>query len=416
MSAVAWTPVNESAWTPVPEENPEAVAAANPPHATFAIPVPVTTMGPARAAGNYQADPNEAPRTPTQNAIMKGLIAAPVAMSAPELLPEMGLLGTAAASGIGAAGGTSLGQAMTGQNPLEKKNLIESGEAGATAGVGSLVLGGLAAGAKNILKSGIFGDGLSSWFAEGPNGTFVPTDDAKAVQRIHEAIGVKPGDMNIGLGATTAEDAYNLPGRAIVKAGIKPADLEGLTPFEQAEKLKPIWNKAGEAVAATADKATKAGIKFDGAKSLTQAIGDMLDPEGSKALKLANDTAKQIGIKNWAKMTPNEAVELKQALWQRLPGRFKGPVYGALSRDLNKAVPEMIPVNRDYTEMRSAMDAIQGKAEQFMSRAGPSKFDQLLESLRQHPALGGLKVAGALGTAYQGYEGAKTVYDLMKGK
>jgi hypothetical protein len=211
----------------------------------------------------------------------------------------------------------------------------EAAQTGTSVAAGEGIMGGLSAAASSLMRTGIFGEGAARYFADAGGGKFIPTDEANQIQKIHEVLGVKPGNMNIGLGATTADDAYNLPGRAIMKAGLKAQDFEGLTPFQQAEKLAPVWKKAGENVAATAQRATDAGVKFDGAKSLTQAIGDMLDPEGSKALALANDTAKQVGIKNWAKMTPSEAVELKQALWQRLPQRFRGPVYGALTRDLN---------------------------------------------------------------------------------
>jgi hypothetical protein len=392
----------------------EAQAAANPPLASASAGLPIS---PNRSATrrDIEAQPGvttaQRASSPVYRDVMAGSLGAAAGVLAPEALPAIGgITGAATTGAVGGAAASTTSQAVRGENPVSAESLEQTGGAAALGALG----GGLLKGAGKLLETGIFGDGLANYFADAGGGKFVPTDEANQIQKIHEAIGVKPGDMNIGLGATTAQDAYNLPGRAILKAGIKPQDLEGLTPFQQAEKLKPVWNKAGEAVAAAAQKATDAGVKFDGAKTLTSAIGDMLDPEGSKALALANDTAKQIGIKNWAKMTPNEAVELKQALWQRLPQRFRGPVYGALSKDLNKAVPEMIPVNRDYTELRSAMDAIQTKSEQYMSRATPTKFEQMLDLLKQHPAIAGATglggtVSGAMGL----YQGGKAAYNFI---
>lgn len=331
-----------------------------------------------------------------------------------ELLPEAygaGVLGKLLlkplTTGLGAAAGNVAG----GGTPTE------AAEAGATTAGGTALFGGLGLTARSLVRSGILGEGLANYFAEGPNGKFIPTNEARDIQRIHEAIGVKPGNMNIGLGASTPEDAWNLPGRAIKEAGFKPQDLEGLTPFEQAEKLTPFWQKAGQAVSDTAAAATKAGVKFDGAKSLTQAIGDMLDPEGTKALALANDTAEQLGIKDWRRMTPTQAVELKQALWQRLPARFRGPVYGALTRDLNQAVPGMVGVNRTYSEMRNAMEAIQDSAERYMSRASPTKFEQMLELLRKHPGITApLGVGSSISAGMGAYQGGRALYDWMTGR
>jgi hypothetical protein len=427
MSTSAWTPVNENVWKPV---NEEAEAAANPPvaptlpmkqtgafgeqveplHIDPNAPVNTSVLNLNPGGGNFEHAPTTYNEYERESGRDIGTVAG--AMGASGLVPSgWGAVGKYLVKPIVHGAGTAIGALTGGATPTE------AATTGGQVAAGEGILGGISAGAQALMRTGIFGEGLSNYFVEGANGKYIPTDEAKDIQRIHEAIGVKPGDMNIGLGATTAQDAYNLPGRAIKAAGIKPADLEGLNPFQQAEKLKPIWNKAGEAVAAAADKATQAGVKFDGAKSLTQAIGDMLDPEGTKALKLANDTAKEIGIKNWAKMTPNEAVQLKQALWQRLPGRFKGPVYGALSRDLNTAVPEMIPVNRNYTELRSAMDAIQNSSEKYMSRATPTKFEQMLDLLKQHPAIAGVTgIGGTVSGAMGAYQGGRALYNLVKGE
>lgn len=331
------------------------------------------------------------------------------AMATGGLVPKgWGAVGKYLAKPVVSGVGAGVGNLIGGGTPSEAM------QAGTSTAAGEMLFGGLAAGAKGLIRSGMLGEGMANYFSEATGGKLIPTDEARDLQRIHEAIGVKSGDMNIGLGASTPQDAWNLPGRAIKEAGFKPQDFEGLNPFEQAEKLKPYWVKAGQAVADTAAKATKDGVKFDGAKSLTQAIGDMLDPEGSKALKLANDTAEQLGIKDWRKMTPTQAVELKQKLWDRLPPRFRGPVYGALTRDLNKAVPDMIPVNRTYSEFRSAMDAIEASTGKYMERAGPTQFQQMVQWMKQNPRISGpIGAVTGFGSMYSGYEGAKSLYNLM---
>ncbi|HZK80276.1 MAG TPA: hypothetical protein VFC46_04395 [Humisphaera sp.] len=349
---------------------------------------------------------------PTNQAVLTGLKASAgtaAAVAAPEFLPGEIAAGTAGkyvAKPIASGFGAGVSSLATGSTP---KEALETGAS--TAFAGSL-LEGITTGASKLLQSGILGDGLANYFTPtGKGGALVPKDSLRDLQRIHEAIGIKPSDLNVGLGATSADDAWNLPGRSILKAGIKPADLEGLTPFEQAEKLKPIWSQAGKDVASAADAATQKGVTFDGAKRLTQVIGNMLDPEGPKALAMVNDTAEQLGIKDWRKMTPNEALELKQTLWDRLPTRFRGPVYGALTQDMNKAVPEMVPANLKYSELRTAMDAVQNSAEKYVSRATPTKFDQMLTLLKQHPVLAGSVglggVPAVVGGTVQAYKSLK---------
>jgi hypothetical protein len=384
---------------------------------------PMPAMPPAGLAArrNAMAQPGITPAmrsaSPVNQGIETGLEAAPTVaglMAAP--VATAGAIAGGYLGGQGARwGAQELGAGEEGQDLAEAGGELVGGLGG---GYGASKLPGGTTNLVNLtgkLARSIGAEGFANYFAEGPEGTYTPTDKMKQIQEIHEAIGVRPGDLDMGLGTTTLDDARNLQGKALLDAGIKPQDLQGLNPIEQAEKIKPIWQKAGEAVDATAAKATKDGVKLDVGKSLTDTIGNMLDPMGQQALDRTNDIAKQIGIEDWRKATPTQAVQLKRALWDGLPSRFRGPVYGAIARDLNEAVPAMKPVNQTYSEMRAVMDTLSDSQAKFMSRAGPTKFEQMLDLMKQHPIATSAVTGGAGAGIRELAEEGVSLYNAMRG-
>jgi hypothetical protein len=86
---------------------------------------------------------NPIPEGVAQTQAKRGLIGAG-AMAAPALMPEAGLMGSAALSAAGAGGGTIAGQTISGQNPTDVGNMEDTATNAAIAGGLSLVGGGLA--------------------------------------------------------------------------------------------------------------------------------------------------------------------------------------------------------------------------------------------------------------------------------
>jgi hypothetical protein len=92
-----------------------------------------------------------------------------------------------------------------------------------------------------------------------------------------------------------------LPGRAILKAGLKPQDFEGLNPFQQAEKLKPVWSKAGDAVAATAQQ------QWPTLARCLQSACARGSPRMTRSLVLAPSRVEQVRQCHWHSFCSSEA-------------------------------------------------------------------------------------------------------------
>jgi hypothetical protein len=202
-----------------------------------------------------------------------------------------------------------------------------------------------------------------------------PEDEWRA---INDAIGVKPSQVRMAKGTDDIADAYNMPGRSVsAKTGITSDEFKTMTPFEQAAKISPAWRDAGKQVTKMADQATQNGTTFDVGTSVHKVIANMDSPQvATRAYKVLTDTAKEVGmaegVTDWSKATPNQALALRRAMWDNLPSGYRSQIYGALSRDLKTAVPDIVPADQAYSELSAAIEATKSSAQRFAVTAPPS--------------------------------------------
>lgn len=278
---------------------------------------------------------------------------------------------------------------------------------------GSTLLSSLGAGTAKLLRA-VGMNKAANYFVDSGTGGYSATPRTSQIAQLHELTGVKPNDLNIQIGSVHPDSVYGTPAEGLLDAGIKPQDLQGLTAEGKIAKINPIWQKAGAAVDIQAAAATKRGVTMDLGKPVSQAIDDMLDPQSSQALARTVDIFKQsVGEDaNWRTVTPEDAVAFKRALWQGLPSKFRNPVYAAVTRTLNTAAPEMKPTNLAYSQLQGVMEGLDGLRNQELTRATPTKMDQLLTLMKQHPVLTG----GAGGSLpFQAYGAYRGIRDLMGG-
>lgn len=203
-------------------------------------------------------------------------------------------------------------------------------------------------------------------------------------QAANEAVGASKRAISLPTGATGPEQAYVNPGQTLVeRAGLDPKQLAKMTPFEQAQTIGPHWRAAGAEVDAIADTATKNGVTLDAGKSLTQALKNVDSPQIQQRMTdIMADTGQQLGIQDWRKATPNEMLELRRATWDNLGKTKYGPsLYGALTRDLKDAVPQMVPADQAYSGYMGAMDSINDKQAASMVKSEPSGLAKVWASL-----------------------------------
>jgi hypothetical protein len=433
MSTAAWTPVNESAWTPVPEENPEAVAAANPPVAKpfipmkqwsaigpDVVPLQVHPNAPVNAAVlnlNHPFDRNydfTKPTTYNDYERESGRDIGTVAggMGVGGLVPKgWGALGKYIVKPIVSGAGAGAGSLTGGATPTE------AATTGGQVAAGETLFGALGAGMSRLLDSGLLGEGTASYFAKGENGKFIPTDKLNDIKTVHEAFGIKPGDLSLKPGAMGTEGAYKIPAESMLeRSGLTAKQIAQKTPDELGQIVEPLRKQAGDNITRIVDEATKNKVTIDAGKIIKNTIADMLDPQGEQALAKANDIGKQLGIKDWRKVTPKQMLAYRQAIYD-LPPRFSDRLYGPVTRALKEAVPEIVPEDKAFSEFSALRDAATELKAKSMTRVSPTKFEELLQLMRAHPAIAGATglggtVSGAMGL----YQGGRAAYDWATGR
>jgi hypothetical protein len=444
MSTAAWAPVDESAWTPVPEENPEVVAAANPPRPPTApmyqtglfgeqvAPLHIDPNAPVNTkvlnlnpwGGNFIANPTNYNEYERESGKTIGTVAG--AMGASGLVPSgWGALGKYLVKPIVGGAGAGTGAAVGGATPSEAV------ETGGTVAAGEAILGGLGAAAKGILRSGMFGKGLANYFAEGTNGEFIPkTDETRDIQRVHEAMGIPKQYIRPASGMTSAADAHVMPARGVLKVtGLTPAEIEQMTPLQHGQIIDAALNKTGQAISKIAHEATERGVTINIDEPFTKAVGDLsgstreeTDFLQAQAEKIANDTADRLGIKDWTKATPLEVQQLRGAIYNKFPTQYRNQLYGPITRSLKEAVPEIVPEDMNFQDLKGAASAVSGKSgtiSKYYSRASPTWSQQVLSAIKAHPILSTMAssmITGGGVDAIRGFAGIKSLYDAMKGK
>lgn len=367
---------------------------------------------------NAMAQPGITPEmraaSPINRGVETGLEAAPTVaglMTAP--VATAGAMAGSYLGGKGArAGAEALGVGEEGQGIAETGGELAGGLAGGY--TGGLLSGPLRTAGLKLLQNA----GLSNYFAAEPTtGRLIALDRMKDYAEMNEALGVKGNQIKLSPNG----DALIMPGRsAMERTGISPKVMAKLAPAERVARVNAALEEAGQNISRIADDATKRGVKFDVGNGITKAIGHMVadtdeatEALQTKATKIAADTARRLGVDDWTQATPNQALELRQNLWDNIAPRYRGPLYGTITGNLKEAVPELVPEDQAYTELKRAHTAAKNLAANTLRHPSPSKFDQMLEMLKKHPVLTG---ASGLGTVSSIVGGAHELHDLLWGK
>lgn len=316
------------------------------------------------------------------------------------------VVGTAAGAALGAAGGEQArllaNRAIFGPSetsPISKEGLKGTAEQGAIAGATA----GITEGAGKLL------------FKPAPPPNLNP-------QEINSAIGATMKSVRIGKGATDLMDASTMPARGLIKVGFNADTLKEMTPPEQMAAIAPYWKQAGQAVDKAIGDATQSGATVDVGKSAFQTFSKIKNPElQDKMIDQFNNLAREIGIGNQRAATPAEARQLRQALQAGARfspmgdlnslGGVRAQLYGSVSGDLHDAVPGLADIDQHYSDLRSAMDAVQRGAIKYAIKAPPEPDPSLLQRVG-NAAVKKYLPAAAAGAVGAG--GGVLVHELLK--
>lgn len=206
--------------------------------------------------------------------------------------------------------------------------------------------------------------------------------EQQAWRDMNTAISAPASSVKIGLGNGDLTSAASLPGRGLVREGLSPAALAKLNPAEQASLVGPLYQKAGKAVNDTIEAATQSGKTLDVGKSAYDVFERIPNPKlQQKAIDAFNETASDIGITNQRAATPQQAVQLRRALQANASfgptgdlASIKGigtQLYRAVTGDLHAAVPELVPVDQHYGDLKEAVKAVQKNVQKFGANLPP---------------------------------------------
>lgn len=299
-----------------------------------------------------------------------------------QMLPEVGATvmseGGPTGMALGAAAGTLLKPFLNG----EQSNLNDAATNALKTYIASKAFDLLPAGAQKVYH----------FFAG-------DTSEVAAWRAANAALGVKASQVKMATGTSDLADAWNIPGRSVVnETGLTAKQLSKMSPLEQAAAIKPHLDAAGQKVANIADAATQSGTTLNLTDPITKAIGTIDDPAvRQRALDVVSRIAQDKGysLNYWQAASPNDALELRQALWDSLPSRYRGQVYGAVTGQV-KTVPGMADADQVYTELRTASDAVNSQAKKMAVTAPLSAWDQVINRLKKNAVP---IAAGAAGSA-----------------
>lgn len=200
---------------------------------------------------------------------------------------------------------------------------------------------------------------------------------------LNSSIRAPASSIKIGLGKGDLASAASMPGRGLAQEGLDASALSKLSPVEQASLIGPKYNASGRAVNETVSAASDRGITFDGTKSAQKVFADIPNPKlKEKAIDAFNETAADLGIANQRQMTPDQAVQLRRALQSNARFAMGGDLnsvkgigtnlYRSVTSDLHDAVPELVPVDQHYGDMKEAVKAIQKNVQKYGANMPPT--------------------------------------------
>lgn len=206
--------------------------------------------------------------------------------------------------------------------------------------------------------------------------------DTSEWQKINDVLNVPKSGIRIAPNATSAASATTMPGRTIAQLGYSAKTLEAMDPIERMNLLDSHLQNAGQAISNAASAATNAGTTLDVGDSAMNVFKSIKDPAmQEKMIDQFNSTAKELGIANLRRATPEQALALRQAL--RAGKTFSGfsdiqttaniskQLGGAVSGDLKDAVPDFNQLDQSYSDLRVARDAARGQVQMTLKQAPP---------------------------------------------
>lgn len=224
-------------------------------------------------------------------------------------------------------------------------------------------------------------------------GAMVPTPEpiantAKEWQAINETIGATKSAVRIPKSAGTIEDALTMPARGLQKEGFNAGTLSKMNPIEQQAAVAPKWNAAGKAIDNAAIDATAKNIVVNPSKSALEVTSSIQNPVlRDRAVKQLSDLMQEIGISDASKATPLETLQLRRALQSGARfgpngdlsslGGIRAKLYSAVSGDLSEAVPGFSQLDQHYSDLNSAIKAINNSASKASVKSSPSLISQI---------------------------------------
>lgn len=317
-----------------------------------------------------------------------------------------GVLTTAAGAGLGTAAGTQakllLNRGLFGKeetSPSSPEGLKETAIQGAIAGGTTAALGA----ATNLLTR--------APQASNPSQTY---------REINDAIDAKPSDIRMGERSQLLEDATTMPGRALAKAGLTPEQLKAMTPPEQSQAIAPLKQAAGKAIGDTLEQATQSGVKLDAGQAAYAAIKKMAPAAQDKAIDAFHDLVDGLGIQDVRNVTPTEAWQLRNALKSGANfspnasygslGEVRADLYRSVGQDLKTAVPDMVGLDQNYSDLSSAMKAVLRANARYATNV-PVPPASALSALGKELGKQALKGAGIGAAGYLGYHAARELLE-----
>lgn len=306
-------------------------------------------------------------------------------------------VGTAAlGAGVGTATGAEAEQLINNRlfgdlNPASIRGLKNVGEQALVA-AGTAGLGAKLAGAPLRM----------------PQPLSTSVDDLRAA---NAALGVKPDDIRMSAGTSTAGDINANPAKSVMeKTGLSAKELTKMDPFDRAAAIEPHYQQAKAELSRIVDDATTAGKSIDVRGDLLKAAKRFADPQDqTKFIRMVNNVASDLGITaeptllgaKSQPLTPRQALDLREALQDRIPdsyAEYRAGMYRAINDNLAKAVPEFTAANQTYSELSAARWANKEAAQKFMRTAPqPGLLAQGASALLRQGLRKALPIGGAIG-------------------
>jgi hypothetical protein len=248
-------------------------------------------------------------------------------------------------------------------------------------------------------------------------------------RKINKVLGVTPKAIRIGEGAKSLEEAGTMSGRTLERAGFTSKQLAKMKPIEQLQAIKPLKDEAGRAIEAALATHEKAGKTLDVGARAFETLNKISNPNLQQtAIDTFNDLARELGITNQRAATPKQAWELRKAL--AAGARFgqggdlnslsniRAALQGAVSSDLKAAVPELLKLDPQYSDLKAAVTATTNAVRNEAAKGSkPGLLKAIAKGAKKEITERPIRTAAyALGIPAVGYEVGKHYSSAVPGR